>query len=86
MTARPLPPHWRKVLDAVVAEPGRESNVARMAAVQLSSPCVVVISVNQAEGTFETRVAGANAGWADMADKIADAALAGINAADPENE
>ena len=87
--AAPLPPHWRRVLDAAKrAEPAaahamENSETAERAAAALASPCVVVISVNRAAGTFEARCAGKNEAWFDMARQIADAALAGIDKAEP---
>jgi hypothetical protein len=83
---RSLPPHWQRVLEAVVAaERLDNSEAAEHAANHLRSPCVVVISINRAEGTFEARCYGDNPDWRRMADKVADAALAGIDAADPSD-
>ncbi len=82
----PLPPHWQDVYDAVKGRKDFENDESAMCAAEMiDSPCVVVISVNREEGKFEARCFGDGPGWREMASKMTDAMLAGLDADPPSD-
>lgn len=60
-----------------------QSPAAEAAAQLIGSPCVVVLSMNSARGTFETRCYGSNDLYRWMAGQLSDIAIEAAAASEP---